>query len=232
MAFKNKKNQNEIEKMFGLDNDIAEETVRPEKDREKTARSRKLLVLAAGGIAVIGLIVAAVLIISSFTGYSRAARDTVEAFSSLDTEAFCKSLSPVGYNGLTYDQFYTAKSIGIAKTLDAVMSNNIYSQVGEIKKLKYKLIDKHTFNDKQTEELIRYTALEGVEPEITADDIDKVVSADIRFTFESEKSGTKYKSVFILETVYFVKLDGEWKTLFIYPGGLELNLDFWEFVDK
>lgn len=232
MAFKNKKNQNEIEKMFGLDNDIPEETVQPEKDREKTARFRKLVVIAAGGILAIGLIVATVFIISSFTGYSRAAKKTAEAFMNLDTEAFCESLSPVGYNGMTYDEFFTAKSAGIAKTLDAVMNNNFYSQIGEIKKMKLKPIEKHTLKKKETEELIKYTASESIEPEITADDIDKVVAADIRFTFESEKNGTKYKSDFILETAYFVKLDGEWKTLFLYPGGLDLYLDSWEFIDK
>lgn len=232
MAFSKKKNQNEIEQMFGLDADVDEEVRQPRLDQKQKSLIRKIFVGSAAGIVALLLILTVSFFVFTFSGYCRQARITINAFNELNTEEFCKSLSSLNYNGSTYDEFYTAKKAGITKTLDAIRNQGLYSEIGDIKKISFRFLDTQSLKKSEIEELIKYTAPEGGESTVTVKDIDKVKAADMKLLIESEKNGTGYKSVYILENIYFVKENGEWKTLILYPDGLSLYLDTWEFVEK
>lgn len=171
-------------------------------DPEKKKKGKRIFKLAVALIVVVIVAVAAINVVSKFTGYNGLLRKVMAAYEGYDIDTLVSLSSDIYYYGEEdYVEYYFENIVGTS--LDS-----FESAVGHSYQLSYEVNETYTMSERKEKETLE--EIETAYPDFDADIIEKIVVSNLTVT---AKQGDK--SVEKELNITMSKEDGTWKLLYI-----------------
>lgn len=171
-------------------------------DPEKKKKGKRIFKLAVALIVVVIVAVAAINVVSKFTGYNGLLRKVMAAYEGYDIDTLVSLSSDIYYYGEEdYVEYYFENIVGTS--LDS-----FESAVGHSYQLSYEVNETYTMSERKEKETLE--EIETAYPDFDADMIEKIVVSNLTVT---AKQGDK--SVEKELNITMSKEDGTWKLLYI-----------------
>lgn len=171
-------------------------------DPEKKKKGKRIFKLAVALIVVVIVAVAAINVVSRFTGYNGLLRKVMAAYEGYDIDTLVSLSSDIYYYGEEdYVEYYFENIVGTS--LDS-----FESAVGHSYQLSYEVNETYTMSERKEKETLE--EIETAYPDFDADMIEKIVVSNLTVT---AKQGDK--SVEKELNITMSKEDGTWKLLYI-----------------
>ena len=174
----------------------------PEKQKATEEKVKRTVSICAVAVALILVVVIALKVITSFTGYNGLVRKVMNAYEKYDIDTLVSLSSDVYYYANEdWVEYYFKYSVG--DNLD-----ELESSVGHNYKLSYEVDEIYTVSERKLKGMLEQIEYEyyGFDTDI----IDKIAIADLTVT-ATKGSKSKSKDVNIVMS----KEDGDWKLLYI-----------------
>lgn len=171
-------------------------------DPEKKKKGKRIFKLAVALIVVVIVAVAAINVVSKFTGYNGLLRKVMAAYEGYDIDTLVSLSSDIYYYGEEdYVEYYFENIVGTS--LDS-----FESAVGHSYQLSYEVNETYTMSERKEKETLE--EIETAYPDFDVDMIEKIVVSNLTVT---AKQGDK--SVEKELNITMSKEDGTWKLLYI-----------------
>ena len=175
-----------------------------EADKEKAAKTKKLIKTGATAVAAIIVLSIVISIISSFTGYKGVVRKVVNAFEDYDMNTLCSYASSLSYYGddVEYSEEYFEEMV--SSKLDYYEE-----ELGHNLKMSFEITDSYKLDDRNRDDLFDDLEDSGV----YVGNISTIRMVEL----ELEIKGSRRTSTYTVDDLLLVKENGKWKVL--YLGG-------------